>query len=89
MILILSTEGISRLGHIKTQPSIGGRKCPKQVKQWKPCPAVPCYEWQTTVWSSCQLHVSETILCVFFYLFLWNLTGVFDFLKKGIPRPKM
>ncbi|XP_026687860.1 thrombospondin type-1 domain-containing protein 7A-like, partial [Diaphorina citri] len=26
------------------------------VKQWKPCPAVPCYEWQTTTWSSCQLH---------------------------------
>uniref|UniRef100_A0A8D8QUS7 Thrombospondin type-1 domain-containing protein 7B n=1 Tax=Cacopsylla melanoneura TaxID=428564 RepID=A0A8D8QUS7_9HEMI len=51
-----STVGINRLGHIKTQPSVGGRKCPKQVKQWKPCPAVPCYEWQTTDWSACQLH---------------------------------
>lgn len=38
-------------------PSATGRQCPMTVEQWKPCPAVPCYNWALGPWSACQLHV--------------------------------
>ncbi|KAL1139411.1 hypothetical protein AAG570_006395 [Ranatra chinensis] len=48
--------GMSRHAVISTNPSASGRPCPKLI-QWKPCPATPCYSWQPSPWSQCQLHV--------------------------------
>ncbi|XP_054260593.1 thrombospondin type-1 domain-containing protein 7A-like [Macrosteles quadrilineatus] len=48
--------GVSRHAFISTNPSSSGRPCPSPLVQWKPCPAVPCYSWQTGPWSECQLH---------------------------------
>lgn len=47
-----------RTRFIQTNPSETGRPCPKQLKQLKPCPVVPCFNWVRDSWSKCNLHVS-------------------------------
>ncbi|CAH2305417.1 thrombospondin type-1 domain-containing 7B [Pelobates cultripes] len=33
-----------------------GRPCPTQLKQYKNCPAYPCYEWSFGEWSKCKVE---------------------------------
>lgn len=51
-------KGVSRRAYTAMNPSPTGRQCPMTIEQWKPCPAVPCYDWSLGPWSACQLHVS-------------------------------
>ncbi|XP_073989358.1 thrombospondin type-1 domain-containing protein 7A-like isoform X3 [Rhodnius prolixus] len=49
--------GMSRHAEVATTASSSGRPCP-ELSQWKPCPATPCYNWQPSSWTPCQLHVN-------------------------------
>ncbi|XP_059486112.1 thrombospondin type-1 domain-containing protein 7B-like isoform X2 [Neocloeon triangulifer] len=44
---------------ILTNPSETGRPCPKQLKQYKPCPVVPCFTWVRDEWSKCNLYGAD------------------------------
>ncbi|GAB6032368.1 thrombospondin, type I, domain containing [Chamberlinius hualienensis] len=46
---------ISRRRHVLVNPSLTGRPCPTQMVQRKPCLAEPCYHWQFSSWSECDL----------------------------------
>lgn len=51
---------MSRHAEVATTASSSGRPCP-ELSQWKPCPATPCYNWQPSSWTPCQLHVNVHI----------------------------
>ncbi|XP_074550525.1 thrombospondin type-1 domain-containing protein 7B [Halichoeres trimaculatus] len=34
----------------------GGRPCPKQLSQTRPCPIRPCYKWLLSDWSPCTVE---------------------------------
>ncbi|CAB3372223.1 Hypothetical predicted protein [Cloeon dipterum] len=48
-----------RTRFIQTNPSETGRPCPKKLKQFKPCPVVPCFTWVRDEWSKCDLHGAD------------------------------
>ncbi|XP_030627616.1 thrombospondin type-1 domain-containing protein 7B [Chanos chanos] len=37
----------------------GGRPCPSQLSQTKPCPITPCYSWLLGNWSPCRVEGAE------------------------------
>ncbi|KAG7464148.1 hypothetical protein MATL_G00184190 [Megalops atlanticus] len=37
----------------------GGRPCPAQLSQTKPCPIRPCYRWALGEWSPCRVEGAE------------------------------
>ncbi|XP_061579008.1 thrombospondin type-1 domain-containing protein 7B [Cololabis saira] len=37
----------------------GGRPCPSQLTQTKPCPITPCYMWLLSDWSPCTVQGAE------------------------------
>ena len=44
---------------VVVSPSATGRPCPSKLSQNKPCPSDPCYKWNKTPWSECQLQVYQ------------------------------
>uniref|UniRef100_A0A8C4QZI4 Spondin-like TSP1 domain-containing protein n=1 Tax=Eptatretus burgeri TaxID=7764 RepID=A0A8C4QZI4_EPTBU len=45
-----------RSRHELVSPRGGGRPCPSQLEQSKPCPARPCFRWQLSHWSDCRVE---------------------------------
>ncbi|KAI4900579.1 hypothetical protein NFI96_017260 [Prochilodus magdalenae] len=41
------------------QAGEGGRPCPSQLSQSKPCPIRPCYSWRLAEWTSCRVEGAE------------------------------
>ncbi|XP_072517288.1 thrombospondin type-1 domain-containing protein 7B [Salminus brasiliensis] len=41
------------------QAGEGGRPCPSQLSQTKPCAIRPCYSWRLGEWSSCRVEGAE------------------------------
>ncbi|XP_046713402.1 thrombospondin type-1 domain-containing protein 7B isoform X2 [Silurus meridionalis] len=41
------------------QAGEGGRPCPSQLSQTKPCPIRPCYSWTLGDWNSCKVEGAE------------------------------
>ncbi|KAF4083405.1 hypothetical protein AMELA_G00140860 [Ameiurus melas] len=41
------------------QAEEGGRPCPSQLSQTKPCPIRPCYSWMLGDWNSCRVEGAE------------------------------
>ncbi|XP_051957566.1 thrombospondin type-1 domain-containing protein 7B [Xyrauchen texanus] len=37
----------------------GGRPCPSQLSQTRPCPIRPCYSWRLGDWSSCRVEGAD------------------------------
>lgn len=44
------------------QAGEGGRPCPSQLSQTKPCPIRSCYSWILGDWNSCRVEVSVQFL---------------------------
>uniref|UniRef100_A0A8C5MBU9 Thrombospondin type-1 domain-containing protein 7A n=1 Tax=Leptobrachium leishanense TaxID=445787 RepID=A0A8C5MBU9_9ANUR len=45
-----------RSRQILLQDHGNGRPCPAQLKQYKSCPAYPCYAWSFGEWSKCKVE---------------------------------
>ncbi|KAM9461440.1 thrombospondin type-1 domain-containing protein 7B [Clarias gariepinus] len=41
------------------QAGEGGRPCPSQLSQTKPCPIRPCYSWMVGDWNTCRVEGAE------------------------------
>ncbi|XP_034041977.1 thrombospondin type-1 domain-containing protein 7B [Thalassophryne amazonica] len=54
------SEGQSvRTRRVLQEAHEGGRPCPTQVTQTRPCPIIPCYTWLLSNWSSCTVEGAE------------------------------
>ena len=49
-------RNLTRRRYVVVAASPTGRPCPAVLSQAKPCPPTPCYEWQLSPWSQCQLQ---------------------------------
>eukprot|EP00090_Calanus_glacialis_P045441 TRINITY_DN8432_c0_g1_i1.p1 TRINITY_DN8432_c0_g1~~TRINITY_DN8432_c0_g1_i1.p1 ORF type:complete len:1537 (-),score=130.83 TRINITY_DN8432_c0_g1_i1:368-4978(-) len=52
----LVLTNLTRHRFVVVSPSATGRPCPSKLSQNKPCPSDPCYKWNKTPWSECQLQ---------------------------------
>ena len=49
-------RNLTRRRYVVVASSPTGRPCPADLSQAKPCPAAPCYQWDLSAWSQCQLQ---------------------------------